>query len=156
MDNKENAYKRVELVAFNMNNNPVLKKYHGCECINFENLIIKYAITQIQMYNCNLKDEFLIKLLTGLSQKYLAIVVVMMMNMMNQQECYHWLNLLIFKVIIDYDLKVLKENSIVQSMHVVTTINLVFVIKKKERKERKEKGKKNKKHNMQDKNIKTI
>ena len=39
------------------------------------------------------------------------------------------LNLLIFKVIIDYDLNVLKKNSLIQLMHHVTIkFDLVFVI----------------------------
>ena len=36
-------------------------------------------------------------------------------------EAQKQLDLLIFKVIVNYDLKVLKENWIVQSIHVVTT-----------------------------------
>ena len=50
------------------------------------------------------------------------------------------LNLLIFKVIIDYDLKVLKENLMIQLMHVVTIkFDCVFVILKRKKKKRKEK-----------------
>ena len=74
--------------------------------------------------------------INGKIEKYnLSMVLKLELYEIVLQKHTKQLDSLIFKLIVNYDLKVLKENAIVQSVHVVTTkFDLAFLILKRKTK----------------------